>query len=209
MPNKSNRSRAARRIQAATDLSYQQALALLAPGLPVPELVDDADVAAFLASRRPSPAPDGPDAGRCGSCRVEHHDVCSLTPGCSCCEQTMAADGPGEERSVRGVYWYVESGEGEPLSGHYTDLEEADAEARRLRERLIEVETEDGDHIDDSLVWDYHVDPYGPEGVPDVVISRYCRFCHREAGADYHIAGVIDPGENNVVCAGCWDPRLS
>jgi hypothetical protein len=35
-----------------------------------------------------------------------------------------------------------------------------------------------------------------------------CRFCHNLAGADYHIAGVVADGENNVVCDNCWDERL-
>lgn len=35
-----------------------------------------------------------------------------------------------------------------------------------------------------------------------------CRFCDRPVGQDYHIAGVIDPEEGNIVCDACWDERL-
>ena len=27
---------------------------------------------------------------RCEQCRVPEHDTCSLTPGCHCCEETLA-----------------------------------------------------------------------------------------------------------------------
>lgn len=35
-----------------------------------------------------------------------------------------------------------------------------------------------------------------------------CGFCDAFAGNDYHLAGVMEPGENNVVCVDCWDERL-
>ena len=40
-------------------------------------------------------APEGIDLGnacaddRCGVCRVEDHEVCSMISGCSCCESSM------------------------------------------------------------------------------------------------------------------------
>jgi hypothetical protein len=36
----------------------------------------------------------------------------------------------------------------------------------------------------------------------------YCRFCHRLAGADYHLTDAVPPGENNIICDNCWDERL-
>lgn len=36
----------------------------------------------------------------------------------------------------------------------------------------------------------------------------FCRICGKLAGPDYHLAGVVAPGENAVVCPACWDERL-
>lgn len=35
-----------------------------------------------------------------------------------------------------------------------------------------------------------------------------CTFCEAYAGNDYHLAGAMDAGANNVVCDPCWDERL-
>lgn len=36
----------------------------------------------------------------------------------------------------------------------------------------------------------------------------FCQCCGLEAGPDHHLAGGVGPGENAVVCDGCWDERL-
>src|SRR5581483_3812687 len=35
-----------------------------------------------------------------------------------------------------------------------------------------------------------------------------CRLCNLQAGPDYHLAGATAPGQNPIVCDGCWDDRL-
>lgn len=35
------------------------------------------------------PLPD-PPAGYCATCAIPDHDACSLTPGCPCCDDTIA-----------------------------------------------------------------------------------------------------------------------
>jgi hypothetical protein len=39
--------------------------------------------------------------------------------------------------------------------------------------------------------------------------TSYCRFCHRDAGADRHYLTAAEPGSNPWVCDDCWDDRLN
>lgn len=58
-----------------------------------PRAVYDVDLAfelseAFEEGYHAAALPDDDD--RCGTCVIPEHDVCSLTPGCPCCDDTIA-----------------------------------------------------------------------------------------------------------------------
>lgn len=222
--NRTNRQRAARRLAAATDLSYAAALELLRSVEVVPDLDDPAAVAELLAARnRRTGAADAP-AGVTGRFevtiddRIGHTrdvlDAVDLWPDMADAI-TAAPEAPSWSGETGGSAWTVRP------------------EWAAVLERVAEPTWADEDgnftlrgggsgnpgcdecgsadavvHLEGTYLCRAAAIAHAEELTAAEAGGPHCRVCGRPAGGGHHLAGVIPEGQNPVVCDRCWDERL-
>lgn len=215
--NRTNRQRAARTLAARSDLSYAAALELLRSVAEIPDLDDPAALAALLATR---PATSGEHAAVLAdrydvtiTDDIGHSrdvlDTVELWPD-MVAAITAAPDAVTWSGQTDGSTWTVHPAWAAGLGG---DVTWADADGEfELTGGGFGNPGCDGCGTYDAVVrvGRTYLCATGAAALEEgsAEPAPHCRFCHRPAGADYHLAGVVPADENQVVCDGCWDERL-
>lgn len=228
--NVSRTQKAARHLSKVSDLTYQQALTRLTnSGSPLPPLDTPGQVAAFLEASTAT-ATSEPKGSSVESTLdvvewlVESGGGERLAGPLPESEARALAKQMGERLVVRtfsdGVLdedrlvWDYHPHEltEEPVCsecGHRVAPDPDGSPGVLVHERAVQGDLEAGEVFVDPFDLDAdHTPILEPKGADPESIGATCRFCGLDAGASYHLAGVIEEPDN-VVCDNCWDPRLS